>query len=69
MVLHVNPNLPTIFSHSINLKEIKNNSEETDFYEYFEKNWLSCCEMWQTKHRKNLFNFDTDTNNHLERFN
>ncbi|CAF0908946.1 unnamed protein product [Didymodactylos carnosus] len=25
--------------------------------------------MWQTKHRKNLFNFDTDTNNHLERFN
>jgi hypothetical protein len=54
---------------AIYLKEIKNNSEETDFYEYFEKNWLSCCEMWQTKHRKNLFNFDTDTNNHLERFN
>ncbi|CAF1077972.1 unnamed protein product [Rotaria sordida] len=25
--------------------------------------------MWQTKYRKNLFNFDTDTNNHLERFN
>ncbi|CAF5161272.1 unnamed protein product, partial [Rotaria sp. Silwood1] len=54
---------------AIYLKEIKINSEETDFYEYFEKNWLSCCEMWQTKYRKNLFNFNTDTNNHLERFN
>ncbi|CAM4847745.1 unnamed protein product [Rotaria magnacalcarata] len=54
---------------AIYLKEIKINSEETDFYEYFEKNWLSCCETWQKKYRKNLFNFDTDTNNHLERFN
>ena len=25
--------------------------------------------MWQTKHCKSLFNFDTDTTNHLERFN
>jgi len=54
---------------AIYLEEIKINSEETDFYEYLEKNWLSCCEMWQTKYRKTLFNFDTDTNNHLERFN
>ncbi|CAF1606765.1 unnamed protein product [Rotaria magnacalcarata] len=54
---------------AIYLKEVKTESEGTDFYQYFETNWLSCCEMWQTKHRKNLFNFDTDTNNHLERFN
>ncbi|CAF2402127.1 unnamed protein product [Rotaria sp. Silwood2] len=54
---------------AIYLKEIKTESEETDFYQYFELNWLSCCEIWQTKYRKNLFNFDTDTNNHLERFN
>ncbi|CAF5108892.1 unnamed protein product [Rotaria sp. Silwood1] len=47
---------------AIYFKEIKINSEETDFYEYFEKTWLSCCEMWQTKYRKNLFNFNTDTN-------
>ncbi|CAF1309477.1 unnamed protein product, partial [Didymodactylos carnosus] len=54
---------------AIYLEEIKNNSEETDFYEYFEGNWFSCCEMWQIKHRKSLFNFGTDTNNHIERFN
>ncbi|CAF3932790.1 unnamed protein product, partial [Rotaria sp. Silwood1] len=35
---------------AIYFKEIKINSEETDFYEYFEKTWLSCCEMWQTKY-------------------
>ncbi|CAF3460435.1 unnamed protein product [Rotaria sp. Silwood2] len=54
---------------AIYLKEIEINSEETGFYNYFEVNWLTCCEMWQTKFRKNLFNFNTDTNNHLERFN
>ncbi|CAF2786046.1 unnamed protein product [Rotaria sp. Silwood2] len=54
---------------AIYLKEIKNNSEGTDFYNYFEINWLTCCERWQTQYRKNLFNFNTDTNNHLERFN
>ncbi|CAF2718196.1 unnamed protein product [Rotaria sp. Silwood2] len=30
---------------AIYLKEIKTESEETDFYQYFELNWLSCCEM------------------------
>ncbi|CAF1492282.1 unnamed protein product [Adineta steineri] len=54
---------------AIYLEDIKTNSEGTNFYEYFEINWLSCCEMWQTKYRKCLFNFGTDTNNHIERFN
>ncbi|CAF5027667.1 unnamed protein product [Rotaria sp. Silwood1] len=54
---------------AIYLKEIRTESEGTNFYQYFELNWLSCCEMWQTKYRKNLLNFNTNTNNHLERFN
>ena len=54
---------------AIYLQEIRTESEGTDFYQYFELNWLSCCEMWQTKYRKNLLSFDTNTNNHLESFN
>ncbi|CAF3290213.1 unnamed protein product [Rotaria sp. Silwood2] len=54
---------------AIYLKEIRTESEETEFYQYFELNWLSCCEMWQIKYRQNLLNSNTNTNNHLERFN
>ncbi|CAF3367722.1 unnamed protein product [Rotaria socialis] len=63
-LLYDNNNMSAIY-----LKEIKINSEETYFYNYFEMNWLACSEMWQTKFRKNLFSFNTDTNNHIERFN
>jgi hypothetical protein len=50
------------------IKKLKKHGT-TSFDSYLEKNWLNCKEMWQIKYRKNLLCFDTNTNNHLERYN
>lgn len=39
------------------------------FYEYFEKNWKNCEEMWIRSYRNELAILDTHTNNHIEVFN
>ena len=50
------------------MNELRRVSSEP-FTEYFEVNWLACREMWQIKHRQGLLYFNTNTNNHVERFN
>ena len=44
------------------------NDATVSLYEYIEKNWLNCKEMWVTMYRKNLNTFGSNTNNHIEAF-
>ena len=48
---------------------IKSASKSTNFIDYFEKNWMSCVEMWVIKYRNNTMTFGYNTNNHIESYN
>ena len=49
-------------------KTVNEATVNVSLYEYIEKNWLNCKEMWATMYRKHLNTIRSDTNNHIEAF-
>ncbi|KAE8975857.1 hypothetical protein PF011_g24298 [Phytophthora fragariae] len=53
-------------SHRDEFKSLTHREDRTELWDYFDKNWDECCEMWVMVYRVGLPHFGNHTNNRVE---